>query len=345
MAADDLAPGTSIDRPLRFERHFLKKVWGGRALEQAPGIELTEEGPIGETWELVDRDDHNSVVADGAFAGLELRGLMLSCPKSLLGDARPTAQGAFPLLIKYLDARKPLSVQVHPDHATAKRMGVEGGKEECWYILSAEPRALIYLGLKPDVDASQFAEKAAGADVIDLLMPWEVKAGQFVHVPPGTVHAIGGGITLAEVQENCDVTFRLYDWGRMDLNGRQREAHVEQALLAMQYEQALEGPVTPQLTSLDELNRHAKLLDAPAFSVELLDLGGHLELETGGRPDVYVVVGGRGLLFCDDKDGERCGEPRTIRAGDVLLVPASVGRHALELDGEELRVLRVRAGS
>lgn len=345
MAAEELAPGTSIDRPLRFERHFLKKVWGGRALEQAPGIELAEEGPIGETWELVDRDDHNSVVADGAFAGLELRGLMLSCPKSLLGGARPTENGAFPLLIKYLDARRPLSVQVHPDHATAKRLGVEGGKEECWYILSAEPKALIYLGLKPGVDAAQFAEKAAGADVIELLMPWEVKAGQFVHVPPGTVHAIGGGITLAEVQENCDVTFRLYDWGRMDLNGRQREAHVEQALLAMHFDQALVGPVTPSLESLDELNRHAKLLDVPAFSVELLDLGGHLELETDGRPDVYVVVGGQGLLFCGDEDDERCGEPRSIRAGDVLLVPASVGRHALELDGEELRVLRVRAGS
>jgi len=330
----DSRNGDGLCEPLLFERIYLKKVWGGRALEQALGIELAEEGEIGETWELSDRSDHNSVVADGACAGRELRGLMMSSAGSLLGKAKPSVSGAFPLLIKYLDAKQPLSVQVHPDHKTAQRIGVEGGKTECWYILSAEPGALIYLGLKPDVDATTFAEKAAGPEVVDLLMPYEVEAGQFVFVPAGTVHAIGAGITLAEIQENCDVTFRLYDWGRVGLDGKPREAHVEKALLAMQYDQTLEGPVTPDLGG--ELNRQVQLADCEAFGVELHDLAGRLDFDTDGVPNAYIVVAGKGLLLIG-------GEERAIKAGDVWLTPACVGPHALELDGEELRVLRVTA--
>lgn len=339
-AAPTPAPGApdaeagALAEPLRFERIFLEKVWGGRALERSLGLELPAGVPVGETWELSDRADHNSVVAGGACAGRELRGLMMSSSQALLGRAKPSANGAFPLLIKYLDAAKPLSVQVHPDHVAADRLGVEGGKTECWYILSAEPGALIYLGLKPGVDATTFAEKAAGPDVVDLLMPWEVEAGQFVFVPAGTVHAIGEGITLAEVQENCDVTFRLYDWGRLGLDGQPRAAHVEEALLAMQYDQDLAGPITPDLG--DALNRRCALVDCEAFGVELFDVTGRVELDTDGVPDVYVVVAGKGTL--------RAGATaRDVGTGDVWLVPAAVGAHALELDGEELRVLRVTA--
>ena len=259
---------------------------------------------------------------------------MMSSVESLLGKARPSVNGAFPLLIKYLDAAQPLSVQVHPDHVAAKRLGVEGGKTECWYILSAEPGALIYLGLKPDVDATTFAEKAAGPDVVDLLMPYEVEAGQFVFVPAGTVHAIGAGITLAEVQENCDVTFRLYDWGRLGLDGKPREAHVEEALLAMQYDQELAGPVTPDLSG--DLCRHTTLVDCEAFRVELYDLAGRVDFDTESLPNVYMALAGKGVLRSGDRE-------LPVEAGDVWLVPAVVGAHALELDGEELRVLRVTA--
>jgi mannose-6-phosphate isomerase len=332
--SEDGPNGDGLCEPLLFERIYLEKVWGGRELERALGIELPAEVEVGETWELCDRGDNNSVVASGACAGRELRGLMMSSAGSLLGRARPSTTGAFPLLIKYLDAKKPLSVQVHPDHKTARRLGVESGKTECWYILSAEPGALIYLGLKPDVDATTFAEKAAGPEVVDLLMPYEVEAGQFVFVPAGTVHAIGAGVTLAEVQENSDVTFRLYDWGRLGLDGNPRAAHVEEALLAMQYDQLLEGPVTPDLDG--ELNRFAQLADCEAFGVELHDVAGRIEFDTEGVPNAYIVVAGKGLI--------RIGaEERAIKTGDVWLAPACVGAHALELDAEELRVLRVTA--
>jgi mannose-6-phosphate isomerase len=262
---------------------------------------------------------------------------MTSSSRALLGRARPSPSGAFPLLIKYLDATQPLSVQVHPDHATARRLGVEGGKTECWYILAAEPHALIYLGLRPGVEPETFAACAAGPGVVELLASYEVEAGQFVFVPAGTVHAIGAGIALAEVQENCDVTFRLYDWGRVGLDGKPRPAHVEQALLAIQYEQALAGPITPD-ADLGELDRPIPLADCPAFAVELIDLAGRVELDTAGLPSAYVVLAGSGHIA-------RGGARWSVRAGDVWLAPAALGHHRLERDGEELRVLRVAVRS
>lgn len=311
---------TGLRVPLRMGRICLEKVWGGRALERVPGIELDLPGPVGETWELVDRTDQNSRVSGGPHEGSALRELMATDREALLGEAVPTADGRFPVLVKYLSASKPLSVQVHPDDETARRLHAgESGKTESWYILDAEPGSLVYLGLREGVDISQLGAVAAGRGIVDLLQPWPVSAGQYVHVPAGTLHAIGEGITLVEVQQNSDVTYRLFDWGRVGLDGEPRETHLEQALLAMDYEQPIEGPVTPELENLGGDNRGATLVDGEHYAFAIHEVQSHLDLETPGVARALVVIEGPARLWTAAAE-----EPWTLEQGDTWLVPAVV---------------------
>lgn len=326
-----------LDRPLRFRRVCLEKVWGGRALERTPGIELDVEGPVGETWELVDRDDQNSVVLDGPLEGRTLRSLMEEAGAELLGTAHPGPGGRFPLLVKYISASRPLSVQVHPDDATAARLEAdEAGKTECWYVLAAGEKSVVYLGLAPEVDMSDFAAKARGASIVDLLQAHPISAGQFVFVPAGTLHAIGEDVTLLEVQQNSDVTYRLYDWGRVGLDGKPRETHCDKGLLAIHYDEHPKPPFTPELEERGVGNRGAQLVDCEHFGVELLRLSCSVESDTEGRALVYACTGGAGRLTLPGVEGEW-----ELRAGDTWLLPAAVGAHRLEAGNDDVTLLRV----
>ena len=327
----------ALRQPLIFERQLFEKVWGGRSLEETPGISLGVPGPVGETWELVDRESCNSVVARGPLAGSTLRELMEAQAAALLGDARPSRSGRFPVLIKFLSATKPLSVQVHPDPAAARKLGRgEDGKDEAWFILAAEPKSQLYLGLQPGVDATEFAARADGPGVVDLLRAWPVRAGQFVFVPGGTIHAIGEGITLLEVQNNSDVTYRLYDWDRPGLDGKPRPTHLAEALLSTRYDDPVEGPVEPSFEADGGGNRAAELVDCPAFRMELLEVGTFLDRDTDRRAVIYVVLSGAGRLRATDSE-----EPWPLRPGDTWLVPAALGPHRIEPDGPQVVVMRV----
>lgn len=330
--------GTTFMEPLRLKRVFLEKVWGGRALERTPGIALPGSQPIGETWEICDRAEHNSVVVDGPHAGRSLAELMRTHRRELLGRARPAHNGNFPLLIKLLDAAEPLSIQVHP-HPTTANAGEES-KTESWYILDARPGSFVYLGLRPGVDRAALAKVAATPEVVELLMRYEVKAGQFVFVPGGTVHAIGGGITLVEVQENSDVTLRFYDWGRVGLDGRPRPVQVQDALRATRYNQKLRGPIMPELEKLARGSSRAKLADCDEFAVDLLEIEDEIECDTEDVALAYVAVSGRGEISAR---GSRAGaaSARKIAPGDTWLVPASFGQHRIAA-GPKLRLLCAR---
>jgi mannose-6-phosphate isomerase len=324
--------------PLRMKRVFLEKVWGGRALERTPGIELPGAGPIGETWEICDRADHNSVVAEGAHAGRSLADLMRTHRTELLGRARPARGDRFPLLIKLLDATEPLSIQVHPHRTTAK--AGEESKTESWYILAARPGSFIYLGLRPGVDRAMLAKVAATPEVVDLLVRREVEAGQFVFVPGGTIHAIGGGITLVEVQENSDVTLRFYDWGRAGLDGKPRPVQIEDALRATRFDQAPPSPITPHPRLLARGSSQVSLADCDEFALDLLDVEHAIECDTEEVALAYVAISGSGSL---SPVGNRAGSsPRwKIASGDTWLVPASFGKHRVEA-ASKLRLLRAR---
>lgn len=333
MASSDpkTTPTTALGTPLRMNRICLEKIWGGRTLERVPGIPLDVSGPVGETWELVDRTDQNSVVRGGPHEDSALRDLMATDREALLGSASATVEDRFPVLVKFLSASKPLSVQVHPDDATAQRLHAgESGKTESWYILDADPGSLVYLGLNEGVDVSQFGAVASGPGLVDLLRPWPVKAGQFVHVPAGTLHAIGEGITLVEVQQNSDVTYRLYDWGRVGLDGEPRETHVDECLLAINYDHPIDGPVTPEFESLGGDNRSAALVDCPHYSLAALEVCSYLDQDTGGVAKVLVLHEGSARLWLPDVK-----EPWQMEQGDTWLIPAVVGSYRIECQDSE----------
>lgn len=325
----------TLAQPLRFKPFALEKIWGGRRLESFLPDGLQQTGVVGEIWTLADRQGMSSVVAEGGFEGRKLAGLMLSEREALLGSVAPTAEEHFPLLVKFLDATQPLSVQVHPDAQAAKRLGGEA-KDECWYILSAEPGSQIYIGLAPGVDAATFAAEAHGPRVVDLLQAHDVHAGQFVSIPAGTVHALGAGVTLVEVQENADTTYRIFDWGRTGLDGQPREIHCEQALKAIDYDLVHDAPTTPHLAASEGVNGRVPLLTRPGFEVDLLGIHQPESLDSGGRPWVYVVLNGGGTLVLEDGDGSW-----KVRRGETWLLPADLGRHQFTSVDGDLELLRV----
>jgi mannose-6-phosphate isomerase len=333
-----MAAPAILDEPLLFERIFLEKVWGGRALERVPGIALPDGKKIGETWELSDREDRNSVVARGSFRGRTLREMMTSHREAILGRARAAADGSFPLLVKLLDATQNLSVQVHPHRGIAHTLrSGESPKTECWYVLAAEPGAGIWHGLRSGVEAENLAAEASGPGIVSLLSWYRAEPGQFFFVPGGTVHSIGAGVTLVEIQETSDTTYRLYDWGREGPDGRPRETSIDRALRAVRQGQALRKPRRPYRRGIarkDDVNKRARCADGEEFAVDLLELCRALDCDTEDVAIVYIALGGQGRLSRSDGGG-----PWSVKPGDTWLVPASLGHHRIEPEGS-LRLLQ-----
>jgi len=237
-------------------------LWGGQRLRGWFG-EVVPPGPIGEAWLVSDHPHHVSRVAAGPYAGATLRELMLAHAEALLGKALPR----FPLLIKLLDASENLSLQVHPDdEAAATWAPSEGGKTEAWLVLEADPNAGILLGLKPGIDKQAFARELQRGTAALCLRRFEPRPGEWYYVPAGTVHALGGGLAVLEVQQTSDATFRLYDWDRVDTAGKRRPLHVE-AGLACTKEATAAGRVT---LSPAQQAEDAPVLSCPAFSIRHL---------------------------------------------------------------------------
>jgi mannose-6-phosphate isomerase len=314
---------TTLDVPLRFHRLEIEKPWGGRALERCPGLALASPGPVGETWEIVDRPGEEVRVAGGPFEGRTLGELVREHRAELLGKASPTPHGRFPLLVKYLDARENLSVQVHPDEEGAIRIGDAEPKTEAWYFLAVEPDARIYAGLRPETTPGAFERAAASRAVLAHLETWQVAAGQCLLVPGGTVHAIGAGVTLLEVQQNSDTTYRLWDWDRVGADGRARETHLAQALEATHYDLPRRAPVDPVWETPAAGLRRAPMARTRTFAMNALAVEARVRLSTGNQFQIYAVESGAGTLAV------RGGEEAPIAGGDVLLVPAAAGYHYL----------------
>lgn len=232
---------SELNSPLRFEPLLKRIRWGGRRLGTVLGKRLGPESDYAESWEICDHGADQSIVANGPLQGWTLQRVVQERGRELLGSQAGWKQ--FPLLIKYLDANDRLSVQVHPDDALAKQYDLqENGKTEAWVILSAEPGSRIYAGLRPGVDATTLRDALARGTVEDCLHSLEVQPGDCYFIPAGTVHALAEGIVLAEVQQSSDLTFRLYDWGRMGTDGRPRPLHIEQSITCTNF---LRGPVAP----------------------------------------------------------------------------------------------------
>jgi mannose-6-phosphate isomerase len=296
--------------PLRFAPIFKSALWGGRRLaDLLPGAPA--DGPIAEAWLLSDVGDSVSRVADGPLAGVTLRELMRDRRGELLGPDL-TRHDTFPLLLKFIDARLPLSVQVHPDDTTAQRLG-DGprGKTEAWVVVSAEPGSRIWSGLKPAVGRAEFEAALRAGTVEDCLHSFEPTPGDCVFLPAGTVHAIGGGLVVFEVQQTSDITYRLYDWGRVDARtGKPRELHVRQGLASTDFSR---GPVQP-ITA----DGNGTLVRSRYF--ELSRRSEVRPFAVGSPVRFTVLIGVEGGAVVRHRDGQF-----SLRRGDVVLLPASAG--------------------
>jgi len=303
--------------PLRFEPMFQYRPWGGRRLAELLSTSLPGDDPIGEAWLLSDREDHASLVANGPLKGQSLGQLLKQWPEPLLGNLAGRFQ-RFPLLLKFLDARATLSVQVHPsDSQTAFLPQGEAGKTEAWVVLEAGPERIVYAGLKPGTTSEDLRQAIAHRTVADRLASFRPKPGDGIFIPAGTVHSLGD-LLVFEVQENSDVTFRLDDWGRIDpKTGQGRPLQVEQALACIDFEHGPSGPVTPVVeTAQGELRERIFLCEH--FGLWRIHGAAPFPVGTAGTPRVLVCIAGDGHL-------EHDGVPYAISRGDVLVLPAALG--------------------
>jgi mannose-6-phosphate isomerase len=304
--------------PLRFVPFARPMIWGGRRLE-AWGKPLPTAQPYGESWDLSDHANHASVVANGPWAGKTLRQLMEQEGDALLGSARSRFR-VFPWLVKFLDARDWLSVQVHPDDRKAELLWPgEGGKTEAWFVLDAEPGSRIYAGLLPGVDEQRLRAALAAGSVANCLHQFTPQPGGCVFLPAGIVHAVGGGVFLAEVQQTSDATFRLFDWNRRDASGNARALHVEEALACIDWSR---GPVQPiRVTDFAEHECRGlvrqPLVDGAYFELEYLHASESFPVGGHGRLQVLIVLGGSGQLATESANEE-------MARGQVWLLPAAM---------------------
>ncbi|MGQ9887880.1 MAG: type I phosphomannose isomerase catalytic subunit [Aggregatilineales bacterium] len=302
--------------PLLLNPTLHVKVWGGRRLESALGKRLPTPDPYGESWELHD----TATVAAGPLAGRALGALLAERGAALVGPGHDPAAG-FPLLAKLIDASEWLSVQVHPNNAQARALeGQPRGKTEAWYILAAEPGAQLVIGVQPGTSREQMAQAIRAGALERLLVYADVAAGDAVFIPAGTVHAIGGGILLYEIQQSSDTTYRLYDWGRLDLDGRPRTLHIEK------------GVQVANLDSLPQLVRTAnaagpvvEIARSAYFAARLYRLAaGSARLDTEGvRFHALTCVNGAARLAWTSGN-------IALEAGQTVLVPACIGPYRLD---------------
>ncbi len=307
------------DGPLRFQPIFRPYLWGGRRLQTMLNKKIPDDGVWAESWEIVDHGQDQSVVVAGPFEGRTLGELIQSDPHAVLGlDANPEI--GFPLLLKYLDCNRVLSVQVHPDDAYGARMAKPDlGKTEAWYVVDAEPGALIYAGLKPGIDRLALAEAIAEGRTEETLQTLAPKAGDCVFIPAGTIHALGAGLVVAEIQQASDTTFRLFDWNRVGDDGKSRPLHIEQALEVIDYNQ---NDVAFVERCRSELGYGDLLVDCDKF--RLLELKKSAAIETDNGFVVVSVVKGQAILK------SRNGVEK-LALGESILIPAACERFELEL--------------
>ena len=301
--------------PMLIQPRFDERIWGGHALAEKLGKAAPPDRLIGESWEIY---EENSIL-NGPYAGKTIGALRRIMGRELTGQVPPDQ--LFPLLTKLIDARDVLSVQVHPDNHFAQVLeGQPYGKTECWYVIDAVPGAELTFGFARVTGPDEYVKLVASGKLEEILRQLPVRAGDVVYIPAGTVHAIGAGIVVYEVQQTSDVTYRIYDWNRRDDHGKTRELHVDKARQVLDYHRASRGTVRPLRRPGSE---RSALVAGPYFCLELIEAHGAIELHTHDSP---VAV---------------CALERTVQAFagvdsvllarySSLLIPAAAGTYSLE---------------
>jgi mannose-6-phosphate isomerase len=320
--------------PLVFHPLFKERIWGGRELEKLFAKNLPAGKPIGESWEISDRPGDESIVANGKFAGQNLRQLMEKFPREILGDARPATENRFPILCKILDAREKLSLQVHPPAGKAAELKGEP-KTEMWFIAAAAPGAELYVGLKRGMTRAEFERRISDGSVADCFHRVPVRAGDTMFLPSGRVHAIGAGLVIFEIQQNSDTTYRVFDWNRVGLDGKPRELHVPQSLASMDFND-FEPSLVQAKSSGDGISKSRVLVRHELFYIDSAELknGERVSLKPN---QLQILAVTRGKV--EVKSG---ADTVALDAGQFCLVPAGLVQTDIVAKGAAA-LLRVEA--
>lgn len=309
----------------KFQPILKSLIWGGDKIAPYKGIS-TEMKNIGESWELSGVKDNESVVAEGPEAGTKLPELIARHGAALLGKANLERFGEeFPLLIKFIDARQDLSIQVHPDDSLAWERHQSKGKTEMWYVVAADEDAHLRSGFSKQVTPAQYEASVADNTITDILADYRIHPGDVFFLPAGRVHSIGAGSFIAEIQQTSNITYRIYDFNRRDAAGNTRELHTEQAKGAIDY------TVLPDYRTHYEAaqDKRVELVSCPYFTTSLLDLTRAETLDLAALDSfvVAICIEGRGTLTDDS------GAAVTVHQGETVLIPASTRSLTLTPDG------------
>ncbi len=296
--------------PLILKPIFKEKPWGGRRLGTVLGKNLPPDVPIGESWELTIRPRETSIITNGPLAG---KTLLEAC--ALYGIS-PFEDSRFPLLIKFIDAHDTLSVQVHPDdrYVSLHEDTEDSGKNEMWHILLADPGSSIILGLKEGITGKDLRRAIKDKSLEDYLNKIPVKEGDTFFIPSGAVHAIGRGIVLAEIQQNSDITYRLYDWERVDNEGNPRELHIEKALDVIDFS-FIDAKRAETITIYEGENKKTVLVNSPYFVSELLEISEEIFQTVSYNFSIFSILDGRLTIECS------YGEVN-VKKGETVFLPS-----------------------
>jgi len=308
--------------PLKFKTIYKDKIWGGQKIKTYLHKDFGSLPNCGETWEISGVKSDVSVVANGALEGESLADLLEKYQGELVGKKVYDHFGnIFPLLIKFIDANEDLSIQVHPDDELAKKRHNSFGKTEMWYVVEADPGSTLIAGFNKELTEQEYLEKFNSGHLTDILNKEDVKAGDVFFLPAGRVHTIGKGLLIAEIQQTSDITYRIYDFDRVDDKGNKRELHVEEALAAIDYKHYPEYKTSYQ----PEKNETVKLVSCPYFTTNLLDFTESISKDYSNLDSfvIYVCIDGEFAVKYD-------GGAYQVKMGDCILLPKSIDKVELE---------------
>ena len=313
--------------PFLFEPNLHTVVWGGNQLRPYKGLPASTE-PIGESWEISAVPTSTSIISNGEWKGKDLISVINEHPEAILGNAvNEKYQGKLPLLVKFIDAKRDLSIQVHPNDEMAMREHGKMGKSEMWYIIKATKDAHLYAGFKQEITPEEYQQRIANGTITEVLADHQVKPGDVFYLPAGRVHAICGGIMLAEVQQSSDVTYRIFDYNRLGLDGKPRELHTELAAKALDYH--VEENYRTEYSETSD--KAVQIIDSPYFDVRVMEVNKPMHRNLI-KYDSFVIT------MCIEGDCtikvRSTGDEVLIKEGHSALIPAAIADYNVTpLDG------------
>ncbi len=310
--------------PIKFKPILKQTLWGGGKIVNFKGIDGHEGEQIGESWELSGVPGNESVAANGEYEGRTLTEIVAAEKERLVGTDNYKRFGdEFPLLIKFIDAKQDLSIQVHPDDEKAQKYGLRNGKTEMWYIMNSDADASLRCGMKAKITPEQYKAMVADGTICDAIAEYPVKEDDCFFIPAGRIHSIGKGCFLAEIQQTSDATYRIYDFNRRDKDGNLRELHTEKAAECIDY--TVLNDYRTEFTA--EKNRGVQIVSCPFFNTAVYDLDEPMTLDYSELDSFVVLIGIKGEARLTDNEGNTT----TLRGGETLLVPASTA--TIKVDG------------